>query len=273
MPFVIGSSVSLSGVFGSIVTSSHHSSLSPEEMCVINSGAPSLNSTATCWVRYTSMCRLVVRLRRGRIATSPCMTSHDSGVMTPSACSRGMFITSFWNAQTDWVVAGPNAPSTGPGSKPRSTRRCWSRLTSSPYTPFDSVRVSGTFGALLAGAAVELTTVTTVSPTADVGTSSLTVAGALPALDVSSPEPPSTLAPITTAKTSAAMTAGVHCRRARGSTMRAPLRPPDWAPDGSKATNGGGKHPGVRSGHRRGADRLQVTTEGPHLLQDRDDDP
>ena len=58
MPFVIGSSVSLSGVFGSIVTSSHHSSLSPDEMCVINSGAPSLNSTATCWVRYTSMCRL-----------------------------------------------------------------------------------------------------------------------------------------------------------------------------------------------------------------------
>ena len=70
------------------------------------------------------------------------MASHISGVTSPLGESLGVPSTSFSYAHTDLIVSSPYTPSTGPGQKPRSVRRCWTCATSSPATPWVNVRSS-----------------------------------------------------------------------------------------------------------------------------------
>ena len=129
---------------GSIVTSSHHFSVEPLEMCVISAGAPSLNTIITCSGKYNSTCVAVSALRRGEMRKSDCMIAHVDFVTLPVALSRGVAITNFSNAHIACTVFWPNTPSCGPGSNRSAARRCCTRSTSSPFIPVFSVRVSGT---------------------------------------------------------------------------------------------------------------------------------
>src|SRR5690242_20538422 len=82
--------------------------------------------------------------RSGWIVIGSCIRSHRSGVTLPVTSVPVRPTTSFWYAHTAAWVAGPNWPSTGPGSNAMSTSRCWRRVTSSPTSPVTSVRSRGT---------------------------------------------------------------------------------------------------------------------------------
>src|SRR5690606_32809942 len=141
------------------------------------------------------------------------------------------------NAHTAWIVCPPYTPSAGPGSKPRSIRRCCTMRTSSPVTPLPSVRPSGTVttGALVVGAAV-------LTGAALGGT----VAGATVDAVAASPPPlPTTPIPTTRARRPPAAATGIHRARSLGACAGIEL-----------------VHP---------FDLLEVAPQRPHLAQDRED--
>src|SRR5690606_19934183 len=107
-------------------------------------------------------------------------------------------------------------PSIGPGSKARSLRRCWTRSTSSPWTPFDRVRSSGTLGTLLSvvdtGSVVAGAAVLVVVRRGSTSVSSPTEVDVEPAPAPLEPSPrlAATPAPTTATPATTATTAGVQ---------------------------------------------------------------
>ena len=104
-------------------------------------------------------------------------------------------------------------PSIGPGTKPSSVSRCCTSLTSSPVSPFDRVRSSGT---LMTGAAVATEPMTpgmdsgTVRTLTEESTTNAASAGIRSVVPSSPPPPRAIPASTTIPSRPAAATAGSH---------------------------------------------------------------
>ena len=100
----------------------------------------------------------------------------------------GVPSTSFSNAHTACSVPVPNCPSTGPGSKPRSCRRCCNTVTSAPVLPrLRSACSDGTDDTVVVAAA----SVTTL----DVSAGPTRCCGSLPRTATPAATPPITATP------------------------------------------------------------------------------